>query len=170
MRKKAAGKIYGIAGYMKNGSISGKEMDFTSTQNFLRVNDALEALILDGAEELVVSMDDGPGLLAASVVLLLQKKYPHVRLSCLMLWEEQAAYWPESLRTLWFHVFEKCQQEIVLEHHRSEENLQKRDSYLTEHCQGLLVFSGEHGGEAAWPLLARGRLAGLDVREERLAD
>lgn len=161
-------KICGIAGYAENWSFSNAEVDGTFAAHCLRISKAIKRSIAGGTEGFVVSMDDNIGLLSANIILLMKKRYPHVQLRCLMLWEEQAARWPESVRATWFYVFEHCDQEIMLEHHQSKNNLQKRDKYLVEHCDGLLLFS-ERGAEAlAWPLLARARLEGLNVQEQRL--
>ena len=106
------------------------------------VAESIEKLADSGVREFLVAMDDGGGLLAAEAVLKLKKAYPEIRLACLMLWEEQAAHWPESLRNRWFAAFAACDREIILERRRSKDNLQKRNCFLKEYSPSLLVIGG----------------------------
>ena len=83
-----------------------KAVDLHQIKVMLYVRDELEKCIKQGAEEFAIAMDNGLGLMAASMVMVLKKQYPNIRLTCLMRWEEQAADWPEADRTLWFAAFE----------------------------------------------------------------
>lgn len=169
MEKESMGKVWGIAGYVKSWTLYSTKADVVTLRNFFCINNTIEALVQGGAETFVVSMDDSAGLLAALIVLLLKKRYPRIQLHCLMLWEEQAADWPEPVRAAWFHAFENCQEEIMLERHRGMDNLEKRDAYLAEHCDRLLVLEEDGTAEESRPLRARARLAGIDVQEQRLS-
>lgn len=113
-------------------------------------------------------MDGGLGLQAAANLLVLKKQYEQARMTCLMLWEEQAKEWPEQLRDLWFYVFAHCDREMILEPHRGSDNLQKRDAWLAENCGGLLVFKEGKVEERAWSLMERARAAGMEVQECKL--
>ena len=79
----------------------------------------LKALVYEGVTEFVAVMDRGIGLLAANAVLTLKQENPGLRLTCLLLWEEQAADWPEPVREIWFNTISLCDREVMLERHRS---------------------------------------------------
>lgn len=117
-----------------------------------------------GVQHFVVSMDQGGGLLAANLIEILREGWPHVRLTCVILWEEQAIRWPEPVRDEWFQVIADCDEEIMLEHHRSAENLIKRDRLLLERCDSLVLLKNPDCG-LAWNLEAQAKEKGLLVRE-----
>ena len=122
----------------------------------------LELLADKGVEEFVVSMDKDVGLTAAKTVLALKKHRPDLRLTCLLLWEEQAADWPEMVREQWFDTIAACDQEVMLEHHRTSDNLHKQVVFLSEHCDVLLLVL-ENPSDPDWNLSQQAQAAGLTV-------
>lgn len=122
----------------------------------------LKALVREGVIEFVVAMDRGIGLLAANAVLTLKQENPGLRLTCLLLWEEQAADWPEPVREIWFDTISLCDREVMLERHRSSRNEAERDCFLLKHCDALL-FCGA-SAETFEELENRARTAGIKVR------
>lgn len=131
-----------------------------------RLRDEIGRLAAAGVKEFAVSMDDGVGLLAANLVLRQKRNTPQVRLTCLLLWEEQAADWPEHVRDRWFNTIAKCDREELLETRRSPENLEKRDRWLRENCDGLLaVWDG--GASPVWRTAAAAHTVGMPVVEVR---
>ena len=118
----------------------------------------------DGVEGFVVSMDQGGGLLAAELIALLKEPRQFVRLVCVLRWKEQAVGWPEHVRDQWFKVFADCDEEVMLEHHRSSENLIKRDRLLLERCDRLLLLRNSEL-DFAWGLAERAKQKGIPVSE-----
>lgn len=122
----------------------------------------LKALVYEGVTEFVAVMDRGIGLLAANAVLALKQENPGLRLTCLLLWEEQAADWPEPVREIWFDTMALCDREVMLERHRSSENEAERDCFLLKYCDALLLCGAS--AEAFEELETRAKTAGLKVR------
>ena len=128
---------------------------------------ALDALLLEGVDEFAVAMDRWDGLAAARTVLEIKRTHPALRLTCLLLWEEQAADWPEGARADWFDAFAASDREVMLERRRSGETLVKRDRWLAEHCDCLLVLHREGPG-TAWSAEELARRRGIPVRRAAL--
>lgn len=124
-------------------------------------------LVDDGVDEFIISMDGGYALMAALTLMMWSAgEGVRIKLSCLLLWEEQAAGWPEPVRNVFFGLVAGCDREIMLEHHRSDDNLEWRDRFLTENCQHLLaVWDGGPG--PVWTV-ALARKRGLTVWEQPL--
>lgn len=160
------GKVCGVVGQASYPAFE-EELDLKTMRAFLGLMNTLEKLIKSGVEEFVVSMDREVGLAVANLVLLQKKKYPHVRLTCLLPWEEQAVCWPESVRSVWFSLIPQCDREVMLEYHRSEDNDQKRDDYLMDNCDSLLAVWDQKAGPV-WRTMAAARHRGLPVKEFRL--
>lgn len=128
--------------------------------------DALRLMSSHGVEEFVISMDDGLSMWVAAAVIMLREKLPHIRMTCLLRWEEQADQWPESVRGPWFDIFAECDREIMLERRRSTDNLEKRDALLLEQCDCLLALECAPGPRV--PLLNKATRAGVPAWEMRI--
>jgi len=144
-------KICGITG---GGSLSGEGVG--------PLTETLETLVHEGVREFVVVMDRETGLPAANAVLALKQGNPNLRLTCLLLWEEQAADWPESVRETWFNTIALCDREVMLERHRSSRNEMERDRFLMRSCDGILICGARTG--AFWALAARAEAVNCEIR------
>lgn len=121
-----------------------------------------------GVDEFVVSMDGGYALMLAGALLLWRSaEHVDVKVSCMVLWEEQAARWPENIRNVFFAVMVFCDREIMLERRRGDGNLDRRDRYLAENCQQLLA-AWDGGAGPVWRTVALAREKGLTVWEQPL--
>lgn len=135
-----------------------------------KLTELFQSLVDDGVDEFIISMDGGYALFLAMTLLAWRMDADmDLKINCMILWEEQAAHWPERIRTFFFFVMEFCDREIMLEHHRSDGNLDRRDRRLLKDCQQLLaIWDGTPG--PVWKTVTLARQMGLKVRELPLKD
>lgn len=154
--------VCGIVSFVERLPIGDGETERLAAEECRQVDDALEQQLQTGVQNFVIIMDDYIGIAAASSLRLDELQVSGIHYTAVMLWEEQAAYWPEPVRDLWFRAFQACSREIILEPRLTEKNRERRDQYLLDHCRRLLVFTSAPcaGADA---LASRAEAAGLAV-------
>lgn len=141
---------------------------FLSPRREKELHALFQRMVDDGVDEFIISMDGGYALMLAGALLMWRtSEGADVKISGMLLWEEQAAGWPEAVRNAFFAMMAFCDREIMLEHHPSDDNADRRDRYLAENCQHLLaVWDG--GAGPVWRTVALARERGLKVWEQPL--
>lgn len=146
----------------------GKLLGFLGPKREQELHEFFRRMVEDGVDEFIISIDGGYALMIAGTLLMWKiSENADVKLSCMLLWEEQHADWPEPVRNVFFALMALCDREIMLERHRSDDNLDRRDRFLAEHCRHLLaVWDG--GAGPVWRTVALARQRGLTVWEQPL--
>ena len=139
----------------------------SGAEEIMEMNAAIDRQLQAGIKQYVIIMDSFIGLQAAISLRVGELQLFGVHYTAVMLWEEQAAYWPERIRDWWFRAFQACSKEIILEPRLTEKNREKRDQYLLDHCHKLLIFTTGPNAEAD-ALEKRAAAAGLVVEQVRL--
>lgn len=160
--------VCGIVSFVEHLPIGDGETERLAAEECRQVDAALERQLQAGINHYEIIMDDYIGLTAAVSLRMDELVFYNIHYTAVMLWEEQAAYWPEPIRDLWFRAFQACSKEITLESRLTEKNREKRDQYLLDHCHKLLLFTAGSCAEAD-ALAARAEAAGLDVERVCLA-
>ncbi len=100
-----------------------------------------EALLsLDKKVRFLVRINSEPELCIAEMLLSLKSDYPNLHLEMLIPYEELTNNWPDASRERYFNTLSKSDTETILEHHPTEQNLEKQYRYLLTHANQILLF------------------------------
>lgn len=156
--------VCGIVSFVEQLPIWSEKDGCSSAEEIMEVDAAIDRQLQAGIKNYVIIMDGFVGLQAAVSLRIEEMHGFDVHYTAVMLWEKQAACWPEPTRDWWFRAFQACSKEIILEPRLTEKNREKRDQYLLDHCHKRLMFTAGSCAEAD-ALAARAEAAGLDVEQ-----
>ena len=159
--------VCGVVSFVERLPIGDGETERLAAEECRQVDDALERQLQAGINHYEIIMDDYIGLTAAISLRMDELVFYNIHYTAVILWEEQAACWPEPTRDWWFRAFQECSKEIILESRLTEKNREKRDQYLLDHCHKLLLFTTGPSAEAD-ALAGRAEAAGLAVERRAL--
>jgi uncharacterized phage-like protein YoqJ len=95
---------------------------------------------------------------AAELVITLKAKYPHITLECAIPSEEQAINWSEPQRDRYFTIIERCDREVLLQGHYTEDCIKKRNEYMVKQSTYILaIWNGNTGRTSEAVAYARSR-------------
>ena len=112
-----------------------------------RLAAAVEDAYDKGMRHFMCGMARGADFYFCDAVLELRERRSGVTLEAVIPCEEQAARWSERERERWFSLVERCDGEIMLQHHYDKGCMLRRNRYLVDHSSMLIaVYDGMLGG------------------------
>ena len=104
-----------------------------------------------GVTDWLSGMALGTDLWSAKIVLDLQKKYPALRLHCILPCENQEIKWSVSAQKQYYSILEKASKVVYVGREYTSDCMLERNHYLVEHASILLaVYNGiKRSGTAA---------------------
>ena len=114
--------------------------------------DALEALIKEGVEIFYNGMAIGFDMLAAEAVLMLKKKYPHIKLVACIPFYNQEKYYNDTDKARYARILKEADEQVLLSESFSREAPLKRNRYMAEHADVLVAYCKKSQGGTAYTL------------------
>ena len=112
-----------------------------------RLRETIEVLILQGYKHMISGGAQGMDIMAAEIVLDLQKDYPDVTLEMAIPFEDQAKKWSEEYRARWQRCIDEADMLTVVSHEYTKNCLYARNRYIVQQADLLLAcFDGQEGG------------------------
>ena len=112
-----------------------------------RLRETIEVLILQGYKHMISGGAQGMDLMAAEMVLDLQKDYPEVTLEIAVPFETQAVKWSDDYRKRWQECIDRADVITVLSQQYTKGCLYARNRYMVTQADLLLAcYDGQEGG------------------------
>lgn len=116
-----------------------------------RLNEEIERLIRDGADEFYTGMARGVDMWAAEAVLALKAKYPEIKLIAVKPCPFQCKGWNMADKARYDGILAKCDKVMTISPEYSGQCMLKRDRALVELCDVLIaVYNGSRRGGTAY--------------------
>ncbi len=110
----------------------------------------LISLINDGVEEFLCGMAKGFDLYAASCVLNLKKKYPHIKLiACVPFYGQEKSY-SQKDKLLYVKVLKNCNEIFYLSDRYYQGCMQNRNRYMADKADVLVAYLKKDVGGTAY--------------------
>ncbi len=95
----------------------------------------------------LVSMEPGIGQSAAEVIIELKKRYPYVKLECVIPYEAIADEWPSAQREKYFTIMEGCDRETMLHTQHTGDSLVNARQHLIDRSQFIIAVGEDQSAE-----------------------
>lgn len=105
-----------------------------------RISDCVENLYLSGKTEYMCGMALGFDLLCAEVVLSLKKRFPDIRLICVLPYRAQSEMWNAMQRARHSLILDKADEVIVLSEEYFHGCFLRRNDYMLKICSTVVAY------------------------------
>lgn len=105
-----------------------------------RISDCVENLYLSGKTEYLCGMALGFDLLCAEVVLSLKKRFPDIRLICVLPYRAQSEMWNAMQRARHSLILDKADEVIVLSEEYFHGCFLRRNDYMLKICSTVVAY------------------------------
>ncbi len=108
------------------------------------ITEEVDRLITENkVSHFISGMDNGVGLLAASIVIELKAYYPHITIECVLPYETQAENWRESQREKYYNILAECDKETMLQKQYTADCVTKSIMYMIDHsAYTIAIWNG----------------------------
>lgn len=96
-------------------------------------------LINKGVEVFFSGMALGVDIWAAEVVIDLRKRFPNIKLICVLPCETQADRWAPNQRERYFNIIEKSQSSIYISNKYTRDCMYKRNKYMVDNSDVIVA-------------------------------
>ena len=103
----------------------------------------VERLIAQGCTHFITGMSQGIDTFFAELVIEYKGQHPELTLECALPSERQTDNWLERDRNRYYRIIENCNQETYLSNYSDQESFVKRNEYMIERADVLLVVGPE---------------------------
>lgn len=111
-----------------------------------RLYDVLETLCESGVDGFYCGMASGCDLYFAEAVLLLQERFPSIRLMAAVPYSGQCDLWPESQKHRYEGILSRCEDIHIISEYYTKSCMMERNRYMVDHCTILLACYDEQQG------------------------
>ncbi len=110
----------------------------------------LISLIEEGVEEFLCGMAKGFDLYAASCVIKLKKRYPHIKLiACIPFYGQEKSY-SQKDKLLYVEALKNCNETVYLSDHYYKGCMQNRNRYMADKADVLVAYLKKDVGGTAY--------------------
>ena len=111
---------------------------------------AVEGLIQDGVEQFYCGMAMGFDLLAAEAVLFLKKRYPQIKLTACIPFQNQERYYSETDKARYARILKDADEKILFAEEYTKDAPLKRNRYMAEQADALIAYCKKEKGGSAY--------------------
>ena len=131
--------------FIGDGNQNNQQLFEEKTLHFIGTKLRIEKMIVNLIESLYVTnfisgMDIGFEQCASEIVLKKKEMYPQITLEGVLPYELHSINWTGVQRNKYYSIMEKCDREILLQYHYTDDCIRRRNQYMINKSKYIIFF------------------------------